>query len=256
MRARAGRGGIALLAVLLALTGAAGAAAQGGEQRAGLVVQYGDGRVETACVRFSEPELSGVELLERSGLPVVLQAGGVGAAVCKIGPDGCDYPAEACFCRRDGARSVYWAFYTLEAGAWAYATLGAANTPARDGDVHGWAWGLGDSTSGAQPPPLDWASVCAPAQAGAPAATALPRTDPAETTAAGHGQTMTATSDQAMTATAGQGQPAAPAPPTAAPPVTPGPEPSAQGGLPASYLAFGALALLLGAGALALARRR
>jgi hypothetical protein len=161
-----------LLLILIVLALAAGLAegetrAQNDAQRAGLVVRYGDGSVQTACVAFSEGEISGLELLERSELPIVTQSGGVGAAVCKIGPDGCDYPAEACFCKRSGARSIYWAFYTLDAGEWRYASLGAANVKVRAGDVHGWAWGEGDSSSGALPPRTDFAAVCA-----APAATA------------------------------------------------------------------------------------
>jgi hypothetical protein len=161
--------------IALALVVVATAGAQAGEQRAGLVVQYGDGHVETACVRFTEPELTGVDLLERSGLPVITQSGGGGAAVCKIGPDGCDYPAENCFCKRDGARSIYWAFYELQGGAWAYSNLGAASTLVRDGTVHGWAWGLGDSGSGAVPPVLGIDAVCgAAASTVAPAPTASP----------------------------------------------------------------------------------
>lgn len=227
----------ALGALLLTIAAASGVRAQGGEQRAGVVVQYGDGSVATACVRFSEPELDGIALLERSGLPVITQTGGVGAAVCKIGPDGCDYPAEGCFCRRDGARSIYWAFYTLDERAWAYASLGAANTPVRDGAVHGWAWGLGDSSSGALPPVIDLATICGPA----PAPTAAP--PPAAT----------------ALAAPSQAPPARPAPspesgpqPTVAAPAPPTPAPAAPWG----YLGFGALVLLLAVGAAILARRR
>jgi hypothetical protein len=152
--------------VLVALTLAAASAARAqGDSRAGLVVQFGDGSVQTACVRFSEEQISGVELLERSGLPVITQSGGIGAAVCKIGPDGCNYPAEGCFCKRDGARSIYWAFYTRSGDAWAFSNLGAANTAVRDGAVHGWAWGLGDSGGGAQPPALSLDAVCGAAPA-------------------------------------------------------------------------------------------
>ncbi|MDQ7028470.1 MAG: hypothetical protein Q9O62_01170 [Ardenticatenia bacterium] len=40
--------------------------------RAGVVVQHGDGTVRAACVLFPEPEISGAELLRRSGLDVVV----------------------------------------------------------------------------------------------------------------------------------------------------------------------------------------
>lgn len=230
----------ALTLLALALT-ATGAGAQTNEGRAGVVVQYGDGQVATACVRFGEPELDGVELLERSGLPVITQAGGVGEAVCKIGPDGCDYPAEGCFCRREGARSIYWAFYTLDQGAWAYASLGAANTPVRDGTVHGWAWGLGDSSTGAVPPVVDLDSICGPAPAPPTAPTTI-QAEPSAPAAAPAATTLAET-----------------APPNAqaetAPPAATATPPPAPQGAPWGYLGFAALVIILGAGAAILARR-
>ncbi|HMQ30887.1 MAG TPA: hypothetical protein PKD53_09170 [Chloroflexaceae bacterium] len=228
-----------LLALLLAATSVG---AQANQQRAGLVVQYGDGRVETACVAFDEPELDGLELLERSGLPVVVQAGGVGSAVCKIGPEGCDYPAESCFCRREGARSIYWAFYTLDGGAWAYASLGATGVQARDGDVHGWAWGLGESGEGAVPPVLDHAAVCGPPAAAPSPPPPARATPPPAATAAPAGA-----APQAQAPTSPTGAPATIAAPTPAAPT--------EGGW-GGYLGFGALVLVLGAGAAILARRR
>ncbi|NNJ12549.1 hypothetical protein EKD04_019675 [Chloroflexales bacterium ZM16-3] len=137
-------------------------AAQPAPHRAGIVVQYGDGSVQTACVAFAEDEISGIELLERSGIPAITQDSGMGAAVCKIGPEGCDYPAEGCFCQRDGPRAIYWAYQVLTDDVWTYAALGAASVRVRDGDVNGWAWGAGDSSQGAQPPVLGIDAICAP----------------------------------------------------------------------------------------------
>lgn len=220
--------GSLLLAIALTVT----AQAQPAESRAGLVVQYGDGEVETACVRFGEPEISGIELLERSGIPAVVQGGSMGAAVCKIGPDGCDYPAESCFCERDGARSTYWAFYSLEDGEWSYATLGAGGVSVRDGSVHGWAWGDGDSGSGARPPLLGIDELCgAEAQPTAAESPAAPSAIAPEASAPGA---------------------AAPATPTEAP----GSAEAGGGGAPLSYIGFAALALALVAGAALAARRR
>jgi hypothetical protein len=226
--------------IVLAALGVGTVGAQGGEHRAGLVVQYADGSVDTACVGFSEPEITGLELLTRSGLAVVTATDGVGGAVCKIGPDGCDYPAEGCFCRRDGARYVYWAFYTLSGDAWAYANLGPGSVRVRDGDVQGWAWGLGDSGTGATPPVQDLTAICGPATP-APSATSLaPQAQPTS----------------AATALVPQAQPTSAAtaePPATAPTATP--IPSGQAGGSWGYLGFGALVLILGAGALIMARR-
>jgi hypothetical protein len=214
-----------LSGLLLALALTTSVQAQPAQNRAGLVVQYADGEVETVCVNFGEAEISGLDLLERSGIPVVVQGASLGAAVCKIGPDGCDYPGESCFCERDGARSTYWAFYMLQDGTWAYATMGVANTTVRDGSVHGWAWGAGESGSGVQPPPRSIEQVCPPQQA-ADSATRPPAAAPADTPVAVSAPTARAA------------------------------EPASGGaGLPVSYIGFAILALILIAGAVVAARR-
>ncbi|WP_322494791.1 hypothetical protein [Chloroflexus sp.] len=176
------------LVVLVAIALLSGvAAAQPAVNRAGVVVRFGNGEVVTACVEFSEPSISGLELLERSGLPVISQQSSIGAAVCKIGREGCDYPATSCFCARDQqGRAVYWAFYRREAGAWRYSNLGASNVRVSDGDLHGWAWGPGDASGGAAPPSLELADVCRSAAAepvatADPTATPLPTAPPAPT---------------------------------------------------------------------------
>ncbi|MGQ9612169.1 hypothetical protein [Chloroflexus sp.] len=165
-----------LLLAMILLSGVV--SAQSPLNRAGVVVRFGDGEVVTACVEFSEPTISGLDLLERSGLPVISQQSSIGAAVCKIGREGCDYPATGCFCARDQGRAVYWAFYRREAGAWRYSSLGASNVVVSDGDLHGWAWGPGDASSGAVPPDLELTDVCKPlaepAPTTVPAATITP----------------------------------------------------------------------------------
>lgn len=232
---------LAALAVLL-LVASAAARAQPPERRAGLVVQFGDGSLQTACVRFSEETISGLDLLLRSGLPVVVQTGGIGAAVCKIGPDGCNYPAEGCFCKRDGARSIYWAFYTLQGDRWAYANLGAANVAVGDGDVHGWAWGLGDASGGALPPVRSIDTICAPATAPAPTAPA-PAAPPATARPTRAPQAPATTS-------------VAPAPPPVGAAAGGVDEPPAASGPPWGYLAFGVMLVGLGVGITLAARRR
>ena len=58
-----------LLSALCFLAGASAARAQGGDHRAGLVIRFGDGSVQTQCVSFGESSITGEELLQRSGLP-------------------------------------------------------------------------------------------------------------------------------------------------------------------------------------------
>jgi len=155
---------IAVLAALLALAGAhvtnagdataspavnascGNAQSSAGAQtahHAGLVIVFGDDRVETLCIEFTEDEIRGAELLRRSGLPVVLSGfGGLGSGVCRIDDVGCSDPAD-CFCQCRGAECSYWAYYALEDGAWEYLPVGASQRRLHDGDADAWVWGAG-----------------------------------------------------------------------------------------------------------------
>lgn len=117
---------------------------------AGLVIQFPDGQVETACVEFSEEEITGVDLLNRSGLPVTFDySSGLGAKVCKIKETGCNYPGEDCWCQCQGSPCTYWNYWQLRGDLWVYSPLGASDRRLGDGDVDGWVWG-----DGQQPPSL------------------------------------------------------------------------------------------------------
>lgn len=200
---------LAVLVVLALLLPGLGRAQDSQPNHAALVVRHGDGRVLTACVAFAEASISGIELLRRSGLDLVTQGGGGGAAVCKLDGEGCDYPTEDCFCRRDGPLTVYWAYHRLRDGRWSFSPLGASNTRVQPGDVEGWAWGTGSVNSGAQPPLLTFEQVC---QAAAPPEpTVAPPTAPPEPT------TVPPTTPPEPTVA----PPTAPPEPTAVPPTAP-----------------------------------
>jgi hypothetical protein len=130
--------------------------------RVGLVVLHGDGRQITRCVEFSEAEISGYDVLVRSGLSVVgAFDAGMGAAMCAIDGEGC--PADDCFCQCQGSECVYWAYYHLVSGQWQYSGLGASSCTVHSGDVEGWAWGQGSiGSGGAQPPVIPFDQICAP----------------------------------------------------------------------------------------------
>jgi hypothetical protein len=129
----------------------------------GLVVRFSNGSTFTACVEFSEPELTGEEVLDRSGLSIVRDTSyGLGAAICKIEGDGCDYPAEPCFCQCEGVDCEYWAYYHLDNGEWIYSGMGATWHTVQHGDVEGWSWGAGDpSGSDVEPPLIPFDQLCA-----------------------------------------------------------------------------------------------
>ncbi len=119
-------------------------AQQGGQNRAGVVVQFGDGTARTYCVAFAGDSISGLDLLAGTGLEVKVENyGGMGAMVCKIGPDGCDYPEQPCACQSYGPGGVYWSYHHLKDGRWVRSQVGASSYRAHNGDVDGWAWSDG-----------------------------------------------------------------------------------------------------------------
>lgn len=135
--------------------------AQEGTHQAGLVIRYSDDLVETYCVAFSEPEISGLELLRRSGVPLVVDpTQSWGVAVCKIGEQGCDYPSQPCFCQCQGEPCVYWAYYHLKDNQWVYSEVGASQYMVRHGMVEGWSWGEGLPGQGTPPPVISFAQIC------------------------------------------------------------------------------------------------
>src|SRR5690606_41902745 len=101
-------GALAALAMLAALVFSPRAAAAA-TNAAGLVVRHGDGRLVYVYVEFTEPELTGMELLTRSGLATeVTTFSGLGSAVRS--PDGAGCPPDDCSCQSDDHPSDYWPY--------------------------------------------------------------------------------------------------------------------------------------------------
>lgn len=164
------------LAVLLGLVAPSGPFASAQElHHAALVIDFGDGRVLVRVVSFSEETISGVDLLQRSGLDVALMGGLSGTALCAVEGVGCPPTPQDCFCQCRGGSCRYWSYFLLQGGAWVYSPTGAAGRLLGDGDMDGWVWGDGRTP----PPLLDWEEIWALAPAEGPAP-ALP-TMPAET---------------------------------------------------------------------------
>lgn len=131
-----------------------------GPYRAGLVVRFDDGRVETRCVAFEEQEISGLDLLNKSEISGIATA--PDGAVCSIDNVGC--PPEDCFCQCPFPSCEYWAYYQRRDGGWIYSQDGQVYSIVRDGSLDGWSWGAGDFASGVEPPQWNFENVC-PAQA-------------------------------------------------------------------------------------------
>lgn len=134
----------AAVLLLTALTGAGDAFATR-PNGAGLVIRHGDGRIVYAYVEFTEPEITGEQLLASSGLPLVeAPFGGLGQAVCSLDGEGC--PASNCFCKSYSNPSYYWHYYKLNPdGTWSPLSIGPTSRTIRDGDVDGWSWTAGPS---------------------------------------------------------------------------------------------------------------
>ncbi|MCW5849429.1 MAG: terpene cyclase/mutase family protein [Anaerolineae bacterium] len=125
--------------VLLVLVGAGLAAVQWTQARARLLVQFPDGRVETRNITFRNT-MSGLEMLQRSGLTVVTSKTDFGTAVCSIEGVGC--PATNCFCDK----ANFWGYYHWTAQGWAMADVGADQATVTNGGLDGWRWGDGPPT--------------------------------------------------------------------------------------------------------------
>ncbi len=145
----------ALLAVLLVVglnlpgTGLTSAIADETGQVA-LVIQYDEARVETLCLPLVGESVTGMELLDRSGLRMIVQPGSsLGVTICQIEEVGCAYPAKACFCQcMGGGDCAYWNYFFREPGGdWIYSALGAVMHKVQPGAVEAWVWG-----DGTQPP--------------------------------------------------------------------------------------------------------
>jgi hypothetical protein len=107
--------------------------------RAGLAVFSGGDELSTQCISFTESSISGLDLLERSGLQVQTATDpNQGTAVCKIGDVG--EPSSNCF----GGMPNYWVYWQLGPDGWEYAVTGANQSKVVDGAVNAWSWGTGN----------------------------------------------------------------------------------------------------------------
>lgn len=188
--------------------------------------------VKRVCVRFTEPHLSGIEVLRRAGVDPVFAEFGIGTAVCALCGVGC--PSADCFCESERS-GRFWNYSRAEDGRWVWSQLGASETVVRHGDMEGWTWAEG----GAVPEWVAFETVCPPlgeptATQEATAATATPQAAPA-----GAAPTFTPSGTTAPTPppTATATLPGTPAPEPSSPPAAPPGTP--PGTAPAAPLAVG-----------------
>ncbi|MCC7353042.1 MAG: hypothetical protein IT330_04730 [Anaerolineae bacterium] len=148
------RHGLAVLAVLawaIALTVTPALAA---DVKVGLVVVYGNGKVQTVVVSIPEGGTT-ADALKASGLPVVIAETSFGPALCKIGDDGC--PADDCFCNKEKS----WAYWHLGGNTWKAAEGGVGGFKPVANAVEGFTWTAYDAqfTPLVKPPVVSFADV-------------------------------------------------------------------------------------------------
>ncbi len=132
---------IALLAICIVLLFAPSARAASMNE-AGLIVDYGEGSTSWVWVPFEETEISVFDLLQRSEIDLVTVGfGGLGEAVCQIGPSGCT--VEDCRKRlcQTSSSSPFWRLYVLDGDTWRMAGNGVSGTKLGDGDIAALSWG-------------------------------------------------------------------------------------------------------------------
>jgi hypothetical protein len=211
-------------------------------RHAALVIQHASGSVITRCVAFAEDQITGLQLVERSGVQHEVQSfGSIGAAMCQLDREPSTVPP-GCF-----GSGPYWQYFHRGSGGWQASAFGASSSVLHDGDMDGWHYAGGANQA---PGNVAFASVCA-APAPPPAATAT-RVPPAPTHAT---SVSTATAEPAgsLQALAPSASPQPNAVLTSTGPPTQPPKPTAMG----PWLAFGTAAILLVTlGALNFRRRR
>jgi len=168
---------LTLLALAVASAAPVGRALAKDTQRVGLVIKFANGNVFTDCIDYTGSGMTGEDVLDASGLSIVkdFSYGGLGAAICKIEANGCNYPQVNCFCKCAGSASCkYWSYFHLdqEENEWVYSGMGASGHYVQPGDVEGWAWGAGTTEdSEVEPPLISFEELC-------PAPTATPDHSP------------------------------------------------------------------------------
>jgi hypothetical protein len=168
--------------------------------RAGLVVQFDETRIETRCLEVAGEGVKGLDLLQASGLEIVADvSGGMGVSICQIEGQGCAFPAQHCFCQcMGGGDCGYWNYFYREpgAGTWTYSPLGAGLRTVRPGAVEAWVWGDGRTPPAAD---LTFEAICRRPTATAVAAVATEAATPQPTVEDSPSPALTSTAAPAGT---------------------------------------------------------
>jgi len=164
-----------LFLLVLALGWSAPAApARAADGNVGLVIASGTGQVQTYCFSVPPAGIAGLDLLQRTGLPLRVDYVSLGAQICAINGVGCLDPNQPCACQCQGTPCVYWQYAHWRNDHWVASTVGASSYIVKPGSVEGWGWG-------ANPPPPSGNALCALAAPATPTARLAPPHTPRPT---------------------------------------------------------------------------
>lgn len=113
------------------------------DHHAGLVLDYGNGTVETICVDLGDDgQATGWDALAATGRDIESEDW----AVCNIETVGC--PSNDCLCGWDDEPYEAWNYWHLasDSSAWVFAGDAASEDTIVTGDVDAWSWGEWSST--------------------------------------------------------------------------------------------------------------
>ncbi len=107
---------------------------------AGVVVDHSDGSRVVEVVEFPGETITGLQLLQKTGLELKTNVSSFGTAICAINGEG--QPGDDCF---GDPQWRYWAFSTLGLdNQWISSMVGAGDAIVRNDDIHGYffsVWG-------------------------------------------------------------------------------------------------------------------
>lgn len=194
-----------LLGGVLFATPVAADTNDGEDTHAGIVIQFDDGSLGEYCVDLGDDgTATGEEVLRATGLDVTVEYQSMGAAICKIENDGCNFPAQDCFCEctmLPGEPCTYWAYHRLQGNAWVQSPMGASSINVTGGSVEGWSWGSGSVSQGTAPPVRTFDQLCEAIMVTATPTTAPPTATPTATATVQPTNTATATTRPSATPT-------------------------------------------------------
>lgn len=105
---------------------------------AALVIQHSSGSLIARCVAFAEDQITGLQLVERSGVPYEAQSfGSVGSAICQLDREPSTVPP-GCF-----GSGPYWQYFHRRGSGWQTSAFGANSSVLHDGDMDGWHYAVG-----------------------------------------------------------------------------------------------------------------